>query len=267
MESNHWLDGLSEQSAQLMRRLNISTGASKSKEPLVATDSPQGSQLQIPELAAATSSSNNAVLVAGPATENSSESQTETPELDAVTPRASASNVVLVPGLIMNVQYSNQSVDVFPPGSSFADRSMSSGDDAFGSGPRTNTFNNGYRADGQTEDRSGGVSPSKPRPESFVAKLGRVQAEERAARGPQGALYFQSRHLSGPADNPVHSLESNRAQIDSPVTPRNPLQETHINPPHAFSRVARSASYLNAYRQPLDQEPAPTRSTYLDQIS
>ena len=226
------------QSVQLLQRLNIPTAlASGLGEPSAVVKNSSGSSVEVPELAAATPNSSNALLVAGP---------------------------------IMNTQYSNQSVDVFLPGSSPADGSMSSRDDAFGSEPRANTFNNGYHADSHTEDRSGGVSPSKPRSESFVAKLGRIQAEEQAARGLQGSVSFQPRHFSGPADSPAHDLVSDRAQIDSPITPRNPLQETHINPPHGVSRVARSASYLslvNPYRLPSVQGNTPTRSTYLDQIS
>ena len=242
-----------QQSVELLRLLRHATvHDSEPKETPDATDGPSGSQSENPEVAA---------------TDDSSGSQSEIPELGVATPRLRVSVLARQTG--MDGSNNDQSVDVFPSRALIADGSMSTPNSTFVSGPQNNAFDH-EQNDGDTYDRPGQVSLPKPRMSRFVAKLARIQAAERAAQESQGAFSSQSSKTSGPADNLAHDPGLERAQIERPVTPRNPLHATPINPTLAVSRVARSSSqlsHINRYRRPSVQGNTGTRSTYLDHIS
>ena len=123
---------------------------------------------------------------------------------------------------------------------------------------KTNAFDEKFQTGGDTVDHPGDVPLSTPRMSRFVAKLGRIQAAERAAQKPKKTVSFGPLPTAGAAGN------------HTPTTPGNPLNGTPVNPPHAGSRLQRSSSFLsqiNPYHHPSVEEYTANRSTYLDHIS
>lgn len=179
-------------------------------------------------------------------------------------------NVVPAPPAGINVYTSGQRAGVYAPGPLIADAPVSTPDDILVSRPQTNTFDQESQIGRDTYDRPGDVSFSAPRISRFVAKLGRIQAADRAAQKFQGVGSFRSPQTSGTAENQTRNFVEDGAQFGQPITPGNSLHATPVNPPHAGSRLTRSSSYLshiNPHHQPSVQGQTTTRSTYLDQIS